>query len=521
MNALQRNDVGHVTLLVGFLLLCSVASVNALLTTNEQQALAQRFRPYLKTSAGENEWLCNWEWFVGHSWLVTNYHHQEAGTLRYGTGDPWYDCWPVDTGWVDDNGDEVYTQACAYIIATPDQLEAHSNLLISLPFSDVSGVTAGVPNGSVDLKYAMHIDEAYRCGETNNNGAAIYAGHGIYAHVEEVPNRSYVNIEYYMLWAYNWASYDYHSGDLTSIIVEYDTSCDLLTRVTYLAHGAVIMSFRLVQPESGFQYVSLPGTDWNGNPLFVNCMQLRVGAGLYSDGPHYMEECYEENQSLYSWDWNESEPQVYMVQDPVTLRYEHPVVYAERTGHESWPNSTGSLGIETIDGTDLGQANSHDGSGVSFLTTNVQVLGTLSEPTPGCEPFLFYNGKFGNDSAGIIFHKGWYWPEGRDNNSYGITNRWADADPYVTLYSYYLNWPPNPEYRPFYGPYTFYVNSQAQPPYQGTSTQPFPDLLSAYSFVPKGGTLSMAAGMYHTTAPGALSRACTITATGGPVTILP
>jgi hypothetical protein len=172
------------------------------------------------------------------------------------------------------------------------------------------------------------------------------------------------------------------------------------------------------------------------------------------------------------------------------------------------------------------------------------VLGTLSDPVPEHEPFLFYNGKFGTDSAGIIFHRGWFWPEGRGNNPYGIitnqwdtidpdSNRWADDDPYVTIYNEWANmpWPPNPEYLPSNGPYTFYVDINAPNSYSnnvtgdtwgqmGTANWPFINLMSAYSFVPKGGTISMAAGTYTMPAhPVPLTRACTITATGGTVLI--
>ena len=130
------------------------------------------------------------------------------------------------------------------------------------------------------------------------------------------------------------------------------------------------------------------------------------------------------------------------------------------------------------------------------------------------DPFLFYGGKMGTATAAILFHNAWYWPEGRYDNPFFIGD-FVDRDPYDDTF---LPWPPTPE---FAGEFiTLCVDSQANPEYisDGTVLAPFPDLMMAYSFIPKGSTLSMAAGNY-TTGPVTLSRACTIKATGGTVRI--
>ena len=190
-------------------------------------------------------------------------------------------------------------------------------------------------------------------------------------------------------------------------------------------------------------------------------------------------------------------------------------MYTEMKSHEFWAGPDGQLCVDfTIFNINLGCSNPHPGDGVSFLATNAQVPGTLTDPNPTHSPFLFYNGKMGIDPMGIIFHRSWYWPEGRTNNPYGITDRWVDDDPYTQLA--FLPWPPPAEYTN--GPVTFYADWRASTPCYGSASSPFPDLMSALSFLPVKQTVSVAAGTY--TVPYVLSRACTVVATGGTVTLV-
>lgn len=457
----------HLFGIVALALLTSGGTVRADLTMSEQQALAQRFRPYIKTTREEGQdephHPCNWQWFVEHSTLVTNYVQQtDPGCAGLGIDDVWPD------------GDVALTSVDL----------ANPSLLVEAPGADVR------QSGALDFNYALHLDAtADHAGEAW--GDVISSSHGIYAHVEEVPGTTgkIVNIEYSILWAYNSALCNYHNGDITTITVVYDRGCDLLTRVTYVIHGKVIESFRIAKPQA-VSLVDLDGLDPSDAQVSVQAAKLEIAdTDGYQDGP--------------SWH-SPSDSRVYLARDPASLRYEHPVAYAEYGSHELWPNSTGSAVA----------APDHDGDGVAFLPVGVQLLGTLSAPASEHIPFLFYNGKFGTDPMGIIFHGTWFWPDGRDGHSYGINaDRFTDRIPYQQNGD--LAWPPPDEYTS--GPITVYVDARAGTPFDGSLASPFPDAMTANSFVPSGGTVSVASGTYAGRA--ILSRACTFVARGGVVTI--
>jgi len=447
--------------LVVLIVLISVGTVEGALSDAEIDSLAQRFRPYIKTTLDdgheEPHHPCNWQWFVGHASMVADYD-PHTGCAGQGIDDVW--------------PDGVVVRTAAELINTP-------SALIEMPQSDVRP-----KNGAIEHRYALHLDTVDAKGGEDWNVVKT-SGHGMYAHVEEVPetNGRIVNIEYSILWAYNSALCNHHHGDITTITVVYDRGCDLLTRVTYVIHGKVIETFRIAKPE----HVNLTAFN-NGD----KCARLNISAGdEYQDGPYWH---------------SPSEPWLLLAQDAESLLYDHPVVYAEHGSHELWPNYSGSVTA----------APGHSGDGFSFLPNTVQVLGTLSSPRAGHEPFLFYNGKFGTDPMGIVFHGTWFWPEGRGSNRFGITeDRLTDRSPYEQHGR--LSWPPRVE---FSGDKAIvYVSTRSSPSFNGSQSAPFPDLMLAHSLVPSGGTISMAAGAYAGHA--ILSRACTVVASGGTVKVGP
>ena len=159
-------------------------------------------------------------------------------------------------------------------MAWASDMSNNPSLLINEPYSNVSP-----SNGAVDVGYALHVNDlASQAGE--DWSAVVYDGHGIYAHVEEVTNTQIINIEYTVLWPFNAATCDFHSGDMTTLVVEYDKGCDLLTRVTYNAHGCVIESFGLALLYQGINLGVLDGLDANNNQVSMNaagvsCLRVR------------------------------------------------------------------------------------------------------------------------------------------------------------------------------------------------------------------------------------------------------
>ena len=435
-------------LLVMGMLLPMENRTQAALSAQDAQVFAQRFRPYLKTTLADGELEtarpCSWQWFVGSCNL-------------------------------EDSSDDVVVPQLS--------MAADPSALLQPPGADVTVAHAGAN----DPGYTLHLAaDVYQDGEPWIY--VIHDAHGVYAHVEEVDN-TLVNIEYTILWAFNRATANDHDGDITSITVVYDRGCDRLTRVTYSLHGVVLESFRLAQPVS-IELVQLIGTDQNLNAATVSAAKLSVGPS----------DSYEEGEGLLS----ASDPYVYLARDPVSLRFEHPVIYAENGAHEPWPNSTGWEDF----------APAHTGDGLSFLPDSVHVLGTLLAPNLDDVPFLRYNGTFGTDPAAIIFHRSWFWPQGRTNNPYGIPeSRFSDSDPYVTHDN--LLWPPSHEFEGVQ--ITMFVDWRVGTAFDGSAASPFPDPMTADSFLPKGGTLSVAAG--HYAGPAILSRACTVVASSGPVVL--
>jgi hypothetical protein len=318
-----------------------------------------------------------------------------------------------------------------------------------------------------------------------------------------------VNIEYTVVWARNVADLNQHDGDITTVSLVYDRGIDLLTRVVYSIHGCVIEEFRIAAP-TGIALSGVAGL----NERFGAIVDPAAQVGVL---PHVDE--YQHDLGcpfvcgLCFGCHSPSDTYVYLARDPLTLRYEHPVVFLEEGAHEPWPNPSGGVC----------SAPAHDGTGVSFLPDSLEVLGTLGAgPVDGQQPtdnivatdtaFVFFNGKFGTDPTGIMLHRSWYWPEGRASNRYKIrAGAFTDTEQYTTYTS--VVWPPRHET----GQRTAYVDGRARGTFDGSIGAPYPDPMTAASFLAAYGTMSVAAGTY----PGAavLTRACAIEARGGAVTL--
>jgi hypothetical protein len=403
-------------------------SAKAQLTALEQQALAQRFRPYFKTSLEDNQaepvHPCNWQWFVGHCNLRIN--------------------------------DEI-------VVLTAQQLAANPARLIEPSGADIRTSPLTSPGYILTLS-----NDTYLSGEPWN--LVIHEGHGIYAHVEEI-DQTLVNIEYSVLWPYNQTTvfFGKHHGDLTTMTVIYDRGCDKLVRVTYVTHGEVIQTFRITHP-SRIQFVVLKGLDMNGNQTTVEAAQLGIaGVDQRQEGPSWHSPC--------------NLPTVYLAKDPVSSRFEHPVIYVEWGAHEFWPAPCGSAF----------SAPKHDGDGLSFLPDVVQMLGTLDSPESVHVPFIYYNGKLGDDPQPLLLHRTFFWPEGRDHNRYGIPeDRFSDRSPYEQHDQ--VAWPPTHDCAG--GNLFVYVDRKNTGLINGSSQYPFRTVAQALAFVPLGGSIVIAPGSY-------------------------
>jgi hypothetical protein len=445
------------------------ASAHAQLALDAQFYYAMRFRPVIKTTLDEGRdepfHPVSWKWFVTHT---------EVDLLS-----------------------DLESKGLVPLIPV-NELNQHPELILSLPNADAVATSKALAPGQTlpDPGYGMRFyDPAFEGGEPWSD--VIHKGDGIYAHVEEIPNTHQINIEYTVLWTYNFADFSVHDGDITTVTAIYDKDSDLLVRLTYSIHGCLLQSFRIANPYTiGFR--DIPGLGESGTSDTIRAAIVFVST----------------NDRAYSADgycdvgFSASDPYVYLAADPDTGLYEHPVVFSEEGSHEPWPNESGAIY----------SVPAHTGDGVSFLPDCIDVLGTLAAPYPPDVPFLQFNGKWGSDPEGLIFHKSWFWPEGRANNHLFIPdNRFADKDPYDPAAG--LGWPPQPENT--HGAEVLYVDPKALDAQVvsaiNNSLLTFPGLIPALSFVPKNGVLALDAGSYD--GPVKITRPVQLVARGGRVTI--
>jgi hypothetical protein len=472
------------------------------LTSDQQQALALRFAPLIKTTLDGERHIepyapNNWDWFASRSTLVDDYKSHTCAAGQ-GTDDDWPDGTPlIDFGAPNATANvnkDLLTQTCA----------------------DIRVSSCFTPAGSRP-GYALHMDNPPdHAGESWS--AVIDQGHGIYAHIEEVPGGSIVNIEYTIVWAYNGAPCDHHEADITTVVVDYDMQNDALVRISYSVHGYALEEFDVSHP-SQLNLFYLHALDrFQFDSDYLAAQVAFVPPHIHQKGGTY---------------YNPSAPYLYLVRDATSHRFEHPVVFAEYGGHELWPNNmNGSV-------TD---ANAHTGDGIQFIPATVQVLGTVANPVEASSPLVYLNGLFGSDSAALALHNSWFWPAGRPSyipqTPHTSQNRFTDGDPYSTTVG--LGWPPAPAQ----APQTVYVSADTAygfawygrtmldnlSTFDGSQAHPFPEPDLADTFVAPGGTIQVKAGAYkgwfipndpngNTGAAFTFTRACTINAVGGPVTL--
>lgn len=232
-------------------------------------------------------------------------------------------------------------------------------------------------------------------------------GAGLYAQVETLPD-DLILLVYWTLYPYNLGSAgsaSQHLGDITAVSLVYDRRQDALIRVSFVIHGGAVELFDLQNPERRSS-AKLKGVRANGQPEVVEAERLTVGDyRRYQDGP--------------SWH-SPSDPDLYFVRDPRSGRFEHIALFIEWGAHEVWPNASGSVIA----------APKHGGDWVSFLPDRVRYLGSLSAPDRVEEPFLFFNGVWG-DPPSPPFHRTAY-----DHRSANVStlkipdSRVVDRDPY-------------------------------------------------------------------------------------------
>jgi hypothetical protein len=428
-------------------------------------ALADRFKPYIKSSLGPDSAAdpflpLRWQSFVQHSTLMN-------GKTTLVTEDQW------------DGGFTELTTKGADLTVNP------------------------TPTGFT-LNYDMH---------GGRDWPFVFMGDGVYAHVERVglppqgEDDRLVNIDYSIIWSNNAdaAGANNHLGDITFIVVLYDPKSDRIVRLTYPAHGCILQIYQM-QPT---QMVSIARLDGRGPDGSNDAPKVQAFA-TQTDIDQANEDD-ETDSPCNGGAFLSSGMHVFFVQDPLTKRFEHPAIFAENQTHESFPNAEkGSI-------TDGG---GHDGLGPSWLPASITLLPSFAVTDDPNTPFLHYNGKFGTDSASLALHRTWCWATidprtpcayANPNPSWpAITTGFSDMMPYQQRRQ--LAWPQVVDLPPtgdaFVVPQRTTGNGSQQAPYGGLDV--------AGTFTPKGWTLHLAPGTYGAVR---LERALTLQADTGPVTI--
>lgn len=266
-------------------------------------------------------------------------------------------------------------------------------------------------------------------------------GHGIYSHVAPIDDARYT-VEYWILYPYNkthidcgevacewwewykitcaaisgacaWiASETEHQYDLTSLTVTYDALTDRIEKVSFPQHGCTLTEFGVPPASDTSARVRIDFLRDRG--IVDNGLD---GASLSTEvekvDPTYMR-VRDECKAYYGF--SQPDSLLYMVKDPGSGRYEHPVAFVEWGTHENWPNPQGGFYLVP----------SHRGDDVSFLPSVVPILGAKQNPRSDA-PFLFFGGHYG-DPAGIMRHRGWF----HEERDFGERCRMFDhPDPYA------------------------------------------------------------------------------------------
>ena len=294
------------------------------------------------------------------------------------------------------------------LIATTDQLLKNPRLILSVPDGNI--LTSQRP--TTPLQIRPNVDG--QTGEPWDN--VINSGAGLYAQVEDAGN-NYVVLTYWTLFAFNRTTVSRdHEGDITALVLVYDRNQNKLVRASYAIHGKVLESFDLEFPIS-ISDAQLVGRRADGATESVIARVSRISdSRKYQNGPY--------------WHSPAIPADLYFVRDPQSGRFEHLAMFCEWGSHEPWPNPHGSVVA----------APKHGGEGISFLPHQVRLLGSISNPVPKESPFVLFNGLWGNDPKGLIFHRSCFYSEGRKSNHFKIAETsFVDRDPFGEGT---LPWPP-------------------------------------------------------------------------------
>jgi hypothetical protein len=197
-----------------------------------------------------------------------------------------------------------------------------------------------------------------------------------------------------------------------------------------------------------------------------------------------------------------SDAHVFLVADPQSGKFEHPVVFVENGTHESWPGESGYMTT----------AGSHNGKGPSWLPKGLTLLARYDSDPNANTPFLHFNGAFGSDGASLVLHRTWCWPTDPsghyapcshfyapllphavsipDEVDHVPGNRFSDNKPYEKIGG--LVWPQVVDV-PTSGDVFAVSAAQAG---NGQEAHPFGGVDVALSAMPAGWTLHLQAGAY-------------------------
>lgn len=311
--------------------------------------LAYRFRPYLKFSKdGEREKYCPQTWRSLYN-----------GSMLLYTGRP------------------------VSVLETPANIQRSYSVV--LQHSDV--------RSSISDQVVLAPGSRGECGSGYSWPQVSYTG-AVYAHVSTATSScpaqgpqdpNIINIEYWLLFGYNevhslFGQAD-HAFDLASILVQYSAQQDRIVRVTYSAHGCVLMQYNLDGAACVQGTTSLSGLDVNGNSTSVQAQAIYIGNA-----------CARDSGCSFGASLGSPNPVVYLVKDDQTGKFEHPAAFLEWGSHEPWPNASG----------DLFAMPKHGGDDASFIPSVLHILNSADDP-----PFIYFGGHYG-DPAGIMRHRGWY-----------------------------------------------------------------------------------------------------------------
>jgi hypothetical protein len=314
-------------------------------TQSDLNALAQRFRPYIKFSTGTRQ----------ESRPVTWQYLYENSSLM--------------------NGNTVAVPLGGLKGSGANQV---------LNYADI---TKGPQAAQSALNFRLNIDESHNA-QYGEEWPQAEQGDGLYAHVTylasvtgQAPSANLVNIEYWLLLGYNVgpsSGVDDHQGDLIGVQVVYDRVSDKLVRVTFSQHGSSLIMFDLVHSKPPTDAVLDGKNDQGAHIKQDACKVDAQDNGFYSGGTGMT---------------NGGDHHLFLVRDPATNKCEHLALYLEHGSHEPWPNQSGWFVFVAA----------HNGDDISYLPATVHVLG------PEDAPFVNFGGNLGNSDgpAGLTRHKMW------------------------------------------------------------------------------------------------------------------